>query len=109
MAAMAKTEASAFFWATAEPLMSRPDVNEGTLMGFPCLRVDGGFFATCDHRSGDLIVKLSRDRVQEVIDQGEGEPFAPAGRVFKEWVSVSRRDAAQWRKLMGEALRFVSS
>ena len=109
MAPMAKTAASAFFWATAEPLMSRPDVNEGTLMGFPCLRVDGGFFATCDHRSGDLIVKLSRDRVQEVIAQGEGEPFAPAGRVFKEWVTVSEREAEQWRKLMDEALRFVSS
>jgi len=109
MAAMAKTEASAFFWATAELLMSRPDVNEGTLMGFPCLRVDGAFFATRDHRSGDLIVKLSRDRVQDVIVQGEGEPFAPAGRVFKEWVSVSRRDAEHWRQLRDEVLRFVSS
>ncbi len=107
MGVKAKTDASAFFWRTAAALMSRPDVSEGTLMGFPCLRVDGGFFATCDHRTGDLIVKLSRDRVQEVIAKGEGEAFAPAGRVFKEWVLVNRRDARRWRKLMDEALQFV--
>ena len=48
MGAKAKTDASALFWRTAAALMSHPDVSEGTLMGFPCLRVGGGFFATCD-------------------------------------------------------------
>jgi hypothetical protein len=36
-------------------------------MVFPCLGVAGAFFASCDHRTGDLIVKLSRDRVQELV------------------------------------------
>lgn len=27
-------------------------------MGFPCPRVAGAFFASCDHRAGDLIVRL---------------------------------------------------
>ena len=36
-----------------------------------------------------------------------GEPFAPAGRVFREWVSVERRDKDEWRELMDEAIRFV--
>ncbi len=107
MGTKGKTEASAFFWTTAKELLRRPDISEGTLMGFPCLRVDGGFFATCDHRSGDLIVKLSRDRVQEIIAHGTGEPFAPAGRVFKEWVLVERRDTKKWQDLMDEAIQFV--
>ncbi|HIF05758.1 MAG TPA: hypothetical protein EYQ64_02065 [Gemmatimonadetes bacterium] len=108
MGTKGKTEASSFFWKTAEELMGRPDISEGTLMGFPCLRrVDGGFFATCDHRSGHLIVKLSRERVQEIITQGQGEPFAPAGRVFKEWALVEQRDTKKWQDLMDEAIQFV--
>ncbi len=82
-------------------------MDEGTLMGFPCLRVNGDFFSTCDHRTGDLIVKLSRVRVSDMIARGEGESFAPAGRVFKEWLLVRERDADRWRALMEEAVTFV--
>ena len=77
-------------------------------MGFPCLRSDGQFFASCDHRTGDLIVKLPRDRVAELIDTGVGKPFAPAGRVFREWVLVEDRDETRWAALMDEARVFVS-
>ena len=109
MGAKAKTNAGGFFWKTAGALMNRADINEGTLMGFPCLRVGGEFFATCDHRSGDLIVKLPRTRVQGLIADGMGEPFAPAGRVFKEWVLVKKRDAKYWLELLDEAIAFVGS
>jgi hypothetical protein len=77
-------------------------------MGFPCLRVDGEFFATCDHRTGELIVKLPRARVQELIDQGLGQAFNPAGRVFREWVLVPERDEQRWTELLTEARVFVS-
>ena len=72
MGVKAKTDASAFFWRTAAALMSRPDVSEGTLMEFPCLRVGGGFFATCDHRSGDLIVKLPRRNLSTTMGHSTG-------------------------------------
>ena len=32
------------------------------MMGFPCLRLDGDFFASCDHRTGNLVVKLNEAR-----------------------------------------------
>jgi hypothetical protein len=96
-----------FFWDLVEPLLAADHVDEGTLMGFPCLRVNGDFFGTCDHRSGHLIVKLSRDRVGELIDEGVGAPFAPAGRVFKEWVLVEERDGRRWLDLLAEAKTFV--
>ena len=35
-----------------------------------------------DHRTGDLIMKLPRDRVAELIDNGV---IAPADRTFREW------------------------
>lgn len=77
------------------------------MMGFPCVRVDGAFFASLDHRSGDLIVKLPAARVQEVIAAGHGVAFAPAGRTFKEWVSLPDEDETRWLTMLGEARAFV--
>jgi len=102
------TPETAFFWDIAEPLLTDPSTIIGTLMQFPCLRVDGTFFATCDHRTGDLIVKLPRQRVAQLIDDGDARPFAPAGRTFKEWASVPERDADTWRSLLTEARTYAA-
>jgi hypothetical protein len=101
-------DVTAFFWETAVPLLAERNVARATMMGFPCLRVDGAFFASCDHRTGDLIVKLPAERVAELIASGEGGPFAPAGRRFKEWAMVADRDRERWNGLLDEARRFVS-
>ena len=82
-------------------------VAASTMMGLPCLRVRGAFFAARDHRSGDLIVKLPRHRVQQLVATGAGTPFAPAGKVFREWVVIEDRDRAQWAKLIDEAHGFA--
>jgi hypothetical protein len=108
MATKQRTKEAAFFWKIADEFLENRGITEGSLMGFPCLRVKGDFFATCDHRTGDLIVKLPRERVQELMDAGRGVPFAPAGKVFKEWVLVEKRDGRRWRALMDEAKAFVS-
>ena len=106
---MTDPDPTADFWDLAEAYLARDGIDQGTLMGFPCLRVRGAFFATCDHRTGELIVKLPRTRVAELIDAGEGEPFAPAGRTFKEWLLVPERDEDRWRALVDEALSFVEA
>jgi hypothetical protein len=97
-----------FFWEASAAALARSDVATGTMMGFPCLRVSGAFFASCDHRSGDLIVKLPRHRVEQPIRAGAGKPFAPAGRTFREWVLVDDRDQARWAELIDEARAFAS-
>ena len=97
-----------FFHEMSAPALSRPDVATGTMMGFPCLRVEGAFFASCDHRTGDLIVKLPRDRVTQLIADGVGKPFTPAGRTFREWVLIDDRDETRWAELIDEARTFVS-
>ncbi len=102
-----KPEVTDFFWKVATPLLSSGEATEGALMGFPCLRVEGEFFATCDHRTGQLIVKLPKERVRELIDGGSGQPFAPAGRIFREWVLVPERDEQRWVGLIAEARSFV--
>lgn len=104
-----KPEATDFFWRLAEPFLAEPDVDEGSLMGFPCVRASGQFFCTCDHRTGHLIVKLPKKRVDALVAEGVEQAFAPAGRVFKEWVLVERRNAERWTSLMNEARDFVAT
>lgn len=71
-------EPADFFFEMSAAALARPDVATGTMMGFPCLRSSGAFFASCERGSGDLIVKLPRDRVQQLIDDGIGKPITPA-------------------------------
>jgi hypothetical protein len=98
------------FWELAEPLLlTRVGVTRSTMMGFPCLRVNGGFFASFDRKNGHLVVKLPAERVAELVATGAAFPFAPAGRVFREWAAISSSASERWPRLLDEALAFVES
>jgi hypothetical protein len=58
--------ADELFWDLAEPMYADPAVRRSTMMGVPCVRVDGRFFASLDRRSGALLVKLPADRVRQL-------------------------------------------
>jgi hypothetical protein len=104
---MKKENPSAYFWQIAKNFTRLQNISRGSLMGFPCLRYQGEFFATADHRSGDLIVRLPATRVKELIAEGKGQAFAPAGKIFREWIQVSERNARYWKDLMQEAKDFA--
>jgi hypothetical protein len=93
------------FWSLADPLLRQAGVSRSTMMGFPCLRLDGDFFASCDHRSGNLIVKLTEARVSSLVASGRAEPFAPSGRPFREWASIPLARQRSWSRLVEEALQ----
>lgn len=61
--------ATQYFWDIADTFLERENVSEGKLMGFPCLHVNNKFFSICDHRSGDLIVKLPKPHVVELMNE----------------------------------------
>jgi len=97
------------FWELIEELqLEDPRVEEGTIMGGRCARVSGEFLGLVDYRGSGMVVKLPKDRVAELIDQGVGQPFAPAKKVFKEWVAVPNRDRRRWRALLQESIDFVA-
>lgn len=96
------------FWDLAQPFLAAGKAEEGVLMRSRCLRVKGEFMAMPEYRSGDLIVKLPKDRIALLIDSGAGLAFAPAGRVFSEWVQVPGRDVGHWTGLLDEAFTFAS-
>ncbi len=77
-------------------------------MGGRCARVAGEFLGLVGYKESGMVVKLPRRRVDELIEQGVGAPFAPAGKVFREWVAVAVPDRRLWSGLLDEAVAFVA-
>jgi hypothetical protein len=64
------------FWELAQQLLAEPGVTRGTMMGYPCLRANGAFFACVERATGHLVVKLPAHRVTELAATGQALPFA---------------------------------
>lgn len=97
------------FWDLIDELRETDDrIDEGRIMSSRCARVAGAFLAMHSADRWGLVVKLPGERVQELIDAGIGEPFSPNGKVFREWVSIPRRDKRRWRSLLREGVAFVA-
>jgi hypothetical protein len=94
------------FWRLVDPLLDEEDVTRGTLMR-DCLRVGQQLAAAPHHDDDGLIVKLPRERVAALVLDGVAEPFAPAGRVFREWARVRNPEADLWKGLIDEAVAFA--
>jgi hypothetical protein len=90
-----------------DDLLYDPAIGRATMMGYPCVRLAGRFLASYDDKADRLVVKLPRERVSELLASGDGDAFAPAGKVFREWVSVARTDRELWRALLAEAADFA--
>jgi hypothetical protein len=86
-----------------------PGVTAGTGFGrSEGLRISGKIFAMLV--GGELVVKLPKDRVEDLMASGVGHQFDPGhGRLMKEWVSVTPNASRRWRKLVEEARAFVAT
>jgi hypothetical protein len=109
MARDAPVDARALYDELTDDLLYNPAIGRATMMGYPCVRLAGRFVASYDDRTGCLVVKLPRKRVTELVEAGEGDPFAPAGKVFREWVSIPVLDRDLWQTLLAEAVDFARS
>jgi TfoX/Sxy family transcriptional regulator of competence genes len=70
------------------------------------LRVSGKIFAMLVR--GELVVKLPRERVDELVEAGAARRFdAGKGRPMKEWASVPASASRRWKGLVEEARTFV--
>ena len=100
--------AEELFWDLARELAKEdPRIVEGTIMKGRCLRVADEFLALVDYKGSGLVVKLPKQRVAALIAEGKGQPFAPAKKVFKEWLSVPKPDRRRWRALLREGIEYV--
>lgn len=104
---MTAQEKAELFWDLAGPLILKGQADKSTMMGFPCLRTEGKFFASIERETNNLIVKVPAERVNELVERGEGKNFSPNGRVFREWVLFDQADESRWSAYLDEALAFV--
>ncbi len=99
----------ALFWELIDELREHDErIDEGTIMGGRCARVSGEFIGLVDYKGSGLVIKLSRARVDELIAEGIGQPFGPAGKVFREWVAIPIPNRRLWTKLLKESTVFVA-
>jgi hypothetical protein len=102
------SEAERLFQDLVPGFLEDREVTQGTGFGAsPGLRVGGKVFAMLVR--GSLVVKLPRERVDELVASGAGTRFDPRhdGRLMKEWVTVPAGHELDWEQLATEALRFV--
>jgi hypothetical protein len=57
---------------------------------------------------GDLVVKLSAARAQELVAEGRGRFHEAGGRAMKEWFTSPVAHKADWVKLAKESKAFVA-
>ena len=70
------------------------------------LKVEGRIFAMLVR--GQLVLKLPRDRVDELVRTRNGTHFdAGKGKPMREWFVLSETSTRPWRQLAEEALHFV--
>jgi hypothetical protein len=100
-------EREQLFWRLADNLLVEPGITRSTMMGYPCLRNDGAFFACVERSTGHLVVKLPHTRVIELVTSGQAIPFAPNGRTFREWAALPIPDEDEWLALLREACAFT--
>ena len=94
--------------AIAAAQLARRGVSGGTGFGrSEGLRVYGKIFTMIVN--GELVVKLPKDRVDSLTASGVGHNFDPGhGRLMKEWIAVSPKEARRWPGLVEEARDFVA-
>jgi hypothetical protein len=101
-------EEPAAYRALVEELLEDPRVSETQMMGMPALKLGGKLFGG---RSGaDLVLRIGRERADELIAEGRGSAFDPSGRdrPMKDWVMLGA-PSDDWRALAQEAKEHLAS
>jgi hypothetical protein len=98
------------FDRVAERLLGDPEVERGRMLQATGLKTAGKFFAFVSSRD-ELVVKLSEQRVAELIASGRGAPLNPRGRgrPMREWVCLTPRDVRACMAYVEEARDFVGA
>lgn len=90
-------------------MLAIEDVEESTMMKTPCLRYKGAFLGMMFDKEEALIVKVSPERVNELIAEGKGMEFNFTKKRFREWVLIPLEFQDDYEAYMIEALRYAQA
>jgi hypothetical protein len=94
--------------AVVHELTADAAVVETKMMGMPSLKLGSKLFA--GSRDQSLVVKIGRERVDELVAADSASPFDPSGRgrPMKDWAVIAPGDG-DWIALAEEAKRYAAS
>jgi len=93
----------------AKKLLKEKGVELSTMMKTPCLRYKGDFMTMMFDKENALIIKVSPERVDQLISSGDGLEFNFTKKKFKEWVLIPSKQEKDYEKYMREALDYARS
>jgi hypothetical protein len=88
-------------------ILQEKGVEVSTIMKSICLRYKGDFLGMIFKREDALVIKVSPERVNELIADGKGKPFDFTGKRFKAWVLIPADYEAEYDACLAEALAYA--
>lgn len=82
-------------------------VEKSTMMKTPCLRYKGEFMAMMFEKENALIIKVSPQRVDQLIAEGTGREFNFTKKRFKEWVLIPLEFEDEYETYIFESLKYA--
>lgn len=88
-------------------IIKEDGVELSTMMKTPCLRHNGNFIAMMFEKEEVLIIKVSPDRVNQLISENKGREFKFTKKRFKEWVLIPLDFHDLYEAYIYEALKYA--
>ncbi len=88
-------------------ILMEDGVEESTMMKTSCLRYKGSFLAMMFDKEDALIIKVSPERVNELLSTGKGMEFNFTKKRFKEWVLIPLEFQDEYEAYINEALIYA--
>jgi len=88
-------------------LLMEDGVEESTMMKAPCLRYKDHFLAMMFEKEDALIIKVSPERVGDLISAGKGKEFNFTKKRFREWVLIPLEFQGDYEAYIREALFYA--
>ena len=90
-----------------DKVLQEDGVEKSTMMHTDCLRYRGNFMAMLFDKEQALIIKVSPDRVNELISIGQGKEFNFTKKRFKEWVLIPLEFERTYESYIYESLDYA--
>lgn len=88
-------------------LLETDGVERSTMMNMPCLRYRGAFIAMLFDKADALIIKVSAERVNQLLAEGTGLEFNFTRKRFREWVLIPAAFESRYEAYLREALEYA--
>ena len=90
-----------------DKIIQEDGVEQSTMMKTPCLRYKGDFISMMFENKDALIIKVSPERVDELITEGKGMEFNFSKKRFKEWVLIPLEYEDEYESYIYESLEYA--